>query len=117
MPSSPFVVRTRTLPAAILCVGVITSAAAGSRAPGIVATTAQGPPAASQHWPEQRLDRDRPYRESVALRWNAALLDAVRAVRFTPVSTARALAGYRAYLHVRRLVGLRCARRGHRVRR
>ena len=92
MPSSPFVVRTRTLPAAFLCVGVITSAAAGSRAPGIVATTAQGPPAASQHWPEQRLDRDRPYRESVVLRWNAALLDAVRAVRFTPVSTARALA-------------------------
>jgi hypothetical protein len=92
MPSSPFLMRTRTLLAAILCGSVITSSAAGSRAPGIVAATAQGPPAQPQYWPEQRVDRHRPHRERVALGWNAALLDAVRVVRFTPVLTARALA-------------------------
>jgi hypothetical protein len=92
MPSSPFVVRTGTLPA-ILCVGVITSAAAGSRGQDVSVTAGvHGPPPVPHAQREERVGRDRPPRESVVLGWNAALLDAVRAVRFTPVFTARALA-------------------------
>ena len=45
-----------------------------------------------QHRPSGHADRRDPYRESVALRWNTALLTAVRAVRFAPMLTARALA-------------------------
>ena len=45
-----------------------------------------------QHRPREHANRRDPYRESVALRWNAALLTAVRAVRFAPMLTARALA-------------------------
>ena len=77
----------RTLLAAILSVGVITSATGGS--PGDrVDASAQAPTVGSQ----QRPWGGNPYRESVALIWNAALLDAVRAVRFPPMLTARALA-------------------------
>ena len=69
-----------------------------------------------QHRPREHADRRDPYRESVALRWNAALLTAVRAVRFAPMLTARAL----AIVHtctLRRVGRLRCARGGHRLRR
>ena len=59
-----------------LCVGIITLVATGSLGPSARLAAAGG----------------EPYRESVALVWNAALLDAVRAVRFAPMFTARGLA-------------------------
>jgi hypothetical protein len=81
----------RTLTAAMLCVGVLICIAAGSRGPAVrVAAAAQGLSAAPQHRPEDRTDRGHPYRENGVLLWNAALLDAVRAIRFAPMFTARA---------------------------
>src|SRR5215213_7876576 len=73
--------------AIVTSIGVISAAAAGPP-PLALTKAAPDPPSAQQH----RVDRDRPYRESVAVVWNAAFLDAVRAVRFAPMLTARGLA-------------------------
>jgi hypothetical protein len=81
----------RTLTAAMLCVGVFIFIAAGSRGPAVrVAAAAQGLSAAPQYRPGGRADRGHPHRENVVLLWNAALLDAVRAIRFAPMFPARA---------------------------
>jgi membrane-associated phospholipid phosphatase len=77
--------------AAVLCVGVITAIATGSSGLA-VERAAQATGAGPHNRPNARVGPTDPYRESVALRWNARLLDAVRAVRFPPVMTARALA-------------------------
>lgn len=92
MRSSFVPVRARTLLAFSLGVGLIT-APAGASGEGVRVTVGVHHPQAGDHRSEEkRRDRGYSHRESVMLRWNAALLDAVRAVRFTPVVTARALA-------------------------
>jgi len=93
MRSSFLLVGVRTLVAAVLSVGVFTSAAAISRGENVrVAVADHGLPAGPHRWGGQRVGRDDLYHESVVIRWNSELLAAVRAVRFTPVVTARALA-------------------------
>ncbi|MEO5897556.1 MAG: hypothetical protein ABIS06_17845 [Vicinamibacterales bacterium] len=73
--------------AAVMSLALISAAAAGSPAFAGLRAAAQYPSPA-QHL----VDREPRYRESVAVVWNTAFLDAVRAVRFAPVLTARGLA-------------------------
>lgn len=81
-----------TLLAALLCLASMPSEVVPSR--GVAAyepATALSPSAGSRPQLKEGVDRH-PYRETVVLRWNTALLDAVRAVRFAPMFSARALA-------------------------
>ena len=60
--------------------------------PVAVAAAGSSREGSRQHGLTNRADGRDPYQESVVIRWNAALLAAVRAVRFAPMLTARALA-------------------------
>lgn len=91
-----------TLVAAVLCIGVITPVAIGSRGVG-VEVAAQAPGGGPQNGLKDRVGPGDPYQDSIALRWNSTLL-AIRAVRFAPMMTARA--GRRAHMYVRRLGGV-----------
>jgi Domain of unknown function (DUF6851)/VCPO second helical-bundle domain len=83
----------RTLLIVIVCVGAIVSDIADLRGTDVRAVrTAQPPPSERQTWLEERFDHGHAHRENVVLLWNAALLEAVRAARFAPMFTARALA-------------------------
>jgi membrane-associated phospholipid phosphatase len=79
--------------ASVLIVSLIASAVADSRVESVsVAAADHGPQAGPRRWGGQQVGRGHLHHESVALRWNSELLAAVRAVRSTPVVTARALA-------------------------
>ena len=94
MTSSTSPLRRRPLLAWVLTVSVIGCAAAESRLGSVrVAAADHGPQVwrGRWGWGEQPIGRGRLHDDSVVLRWNSELLAAVRAVRFTPVVTARAL--------------------------